>query len=155
MRASSVLQGRLIVAAAAIVLTTSACSADADPVQDLAAHGTTQAPAAQADTDTAPEDVLDVLDDALAGPDDDGHDDRVFGATEDMVIQAVESTFESDNAKAEWAGSTLRVSMDGSADSPTASLPCMALEALLADGEDAVIVFSDGELVCADRHTTN
>lgn len=154
MRASSVVKARLTVAAVALALLTSACSADSGSTQDPAPDADTQAPTAQDDTGAAPEDALEVLDDALAGPDEDGDDDRVFDATQDMVVQAVESTFSSDNATAEWAGSTLRVSMDGSADDPTASIPCLALEALLADGEDAVIVFNDGELICADRHNT-
>lgn len=157
MRASSVFQARLFAAAAAIVLLTSACSADSDPTQDPASAADTQAPAAQTDTNTdaAPEDVLEVLDDALAGPDADGDDDRVFGATEDMVIQAVESTFDKYNAKAEWAGTTLRVSMDGSVDDVAAAINCTALNALLADGENAVQVFGDGELDCDDPYGQN
>lgn len=84
-----------------------------------------------------------------------GNEDRAFDASDDNVLLTVETTFESENARAEWAGSTLRVSMDGSVDAPTASLPCLAIEALLADGEDVTLVFSDGELVCADRATAN
>lgn len=94
---------------------------------------------------------MEILNDALAGPATDGDDGRAFGSSDETVILAVEKTFRSKNAKAEWAGSTLRVKMDGSADEPTASIPCLALEGLLADGEDAIIVFSDGDLICADR----
>ena len=170
MRASSVLQARLFAAAAAVVLLTSACSADSDveegsgvdilneaPATQAPAETGDDAPAAQGgeDSEVAPEEVLDILDDALAGPDADGDDGRVFGATDDMVITAVESTFDKYNAKAEWAGTTLRVSMDGSVDDVAAVLNCTALNALLADGENAVEVYSDGELDCDDPYGTN
>lgn len=163
MRASSVLQARLFAAAAAVVLLTSACSADSDveegsgvdilneaPATQEQVETGDDAPAAQGgeDSEAAPEEVLDILDDALAGPDADGDEGRVFGASDDVVITAVESTFKSANAKAEWAGSTLRVSMDGSVDDVAAVINCTALNALLADGENAVQVFSDGEHEC-------
>lgn len=148
MRASSVLQARLFAAAAAVVLLTSACSADSDVEEGSGVDILNEEPATQTDSDAAPEDVLEVLDDALAGPDADGDEGRVFGASDDVVITAVESTFKSANAKAEWAGSTLRVSMDGSVDDVAAVINCTALNALLADGENAVQVFSDGEHEC-------
>ena len=99
--------------------------------------------------------AIKAIEDAVAGPNDEGNDegndDRAFGASDDMVIQAIEGALSSKNASASWDGSVLKVKMDGSAESLTASIPCLAVEALLADGESAVLVFSDGELICADR----
>lgn len=126
------------VAILALALSASACSSGSN-------EDPTPGPEA------APSEAVDVLDDALTGPDADGDEGRVFDANEDVVIEAVEQTFSDQNARATFSNGTLRVTMDGSLDDPTASIPCTALEALLADGEDAVIVYSDGELVCADR----
>ncbi len=146
MRFSAALRpgGAAVILALACVIT--ACAAD---------PGTAPTPRQDSVSEEAPEEVLDILADALAGPDSEGNDGRAFGSSDDTVIFAVEKTFSSKNAKATWDGSTLRVAMDGSAEAPTASIPCLALEGLLADGEDAVIVFGDGELVCADRHDTD
>lgn len=97
--------------------------------------------------DATQEEVVEILDEAVSGT----GEERAFGASDDIVIQAVETTFEKNNARAEWSGSTLRVTMDGAVDAPTASIPCLAIESLLADGEDVILVLDDGELVCADR----
>lgn len=78
-------------------------------------------------------------------------EDRVFDSTDDAVIQVAETTLKSQNARAEWAGKTLRVMLDGSVDDATAHLPCLGMEALVADDEDVTLVFSDGDLICADR----
>lgn len=112
-----------------------------------------QAPPSGGISNEAPEDVLEVLQEAIAGPE--GKDDRAFGTSDDAVLQVVEKTFKSSSARAEWSGSTLRVSMDGSAQSPGRTIPCLALEALLTDGEEAVIVYDDGEVKCADRHNSD
>ena len=145
MRRSTRIRTRSTALILALAFATTACGSDSGTAPDPGQSG----------SEAAPEEVLDVLEDALAGPDAEGNDGRAFDSTDDAVIYAVERTFQSKNAKAEWAGSTLRVGMDGSVDEPTASIPCLALEALLADGEDAVIVFSDGDLICADRFNTD
>lgn len=170
MRASTTLRARLAVAAVSLAFVTTACGTDSDVEEGSGTDILNEAPATQApaetkddapatqggeDSEVAPEEVLDILDDALAGPDADGDDGRAFGATDDMVITAVESTFEKYNAKAEWSGTTLRVSMDGSVDDVAAVINCTALNALLADGENAVEVFSDGELDCDDPYGTD
>ena len=159
MRTSTNSRARLVVAAIALAFVTTACGTSSDVDEAPAPDTNTEAAAPAAEggggNEAAPEDVLEILDDALAGPDEDGDDGRAFGATQDMVIQAVESTFDKYNAKAEWAGTTLRVSMDGSVDDVAAVLNCTALNALLADGENAVEVYSDGELDCDDPYGTN
>lgn len=124
----------------ALVCVTTACSTDTD------AHSASDNPG-----ETAPKEALEAQEDGSSGAEPDGNDERAFDASDDDVILTVESTFKSDNARASWDGSTLRVSMDGSADAPTASIPCLAIEALIADGEEVTLVFSDGELICADR----
>lgn len=139
MRRSNLLRAASTTALLALVCATSACAAEAE-----APSGSNTS------SETAPAEVIELLDEAI-----EGDEDRVFEASDDTVIAAVESTLESSNASAEWAGSTLRVTLDGSADSPTASMPCLGIEALLADNEDVTLVFSDGELVCADRVTAN
>lgn len=80
--------------------------------------------------------------------DSEGNDDRAFNSTDDAVIIAVETAMKAQNAKAEWSGSTLRVSLDGSADDPTAGLFCSTLDAVLADSESGVFVYADGEIPC-------
>lgn len=80
-----------------------------------------------------------------------GDGDRVFDSTDDAVIIAIETALSDKNAKAGWEGSTLRVSLDGSATDPTSWLWCTAVEALIADDESAVMVYSDGELPCDER----
>ncbi|MGF3057458.1 hypothetical protein [Microbacterium sp. YY-01] len=135
-----------VVAAFVLAFTATGCAAEA-PVSPKA-----DADSGAVTSEQAPEEVVEVLNDALSGPDADGDDDRAFGATREMVIEAVEKTFKSKNARATWDDTILRVELDGSVDDPVASLPCSALEALLADGEAAVIVFEDGDLICADRY---
>ena len=76
----------------------------------------------------------------------------MFGTSDDVVLQVIESTFSKANAKAGWSGETLRVRMGGSVEDPTSQTPCLALEALLVDGEVVVIDYDDGELICADRY---
>lgn len=97
----------------------------------------------------APEEVLEVLDEALAGQD--GKDERVFDTSDDDVLTVVEQTLESQNATADWNGSDLVVALDGSIEDLTATSPCLMLEAFLKDGEDAVLHYSDGELRCGER----
>lgn len=97
----------------------------------------------------APEEVLEVLDEALAGPD--GKDERVFDTSDDDVLVVVEQTLESQNATADWNGSDLVVAVDGSVEDLTATSPCLMLEALLKDGEDAILQYSDGELRCSEH----
>lgn len=80
-----------------------------------------------------------------------GDEDRVFDSTDDAVIIAIETALSDKNAQAEWQGSTLRVTLDGSAADPTSWLWCTAAEALIADDESAVMVYSDGELPCDER----
>ena len=142
MRRSLFIRAGGIAALLGLVFATSACATNATDTSDPSNGG-----------GAAPTAVIEVSDesaDGNAAGDDDG---RAFGASDDIIITAVERTLERKNAKAEWAGSTLRVTMDGSAAAPTASLPCLGIETLLADGEDVTLVFSDGELICADRPT--
>ena len=81
-----------------------------------------------------------------SGDDDTG---RVFDSTDDAVIQAVEAAL--DPQKVEWDDKTLRVYVDGSADDPTAGLNCITLNTLIADDEQGVFVYSDGEFDCEQR----
>ncbi len=80
--------------------------------------------------------------------DDDG---RVFDSTDDAVVMALEAALSSQNAHVEWQGTTVVVTLDGSTSSATAYLPCTAAEGVIAEGEDAVLRYPDGELICADR----
>lgn len=127
-----------IAALLGLMFATSACATDAAGPADPNSGG-----------GAAPTEIVEVIENDN-GADGNG---RAFGASDDIVVTAVELTLSSKNAKAEWAGSTLRVTMDGSAAAPTASIPCLGIEALLEDGEDVTLVFSDGELICADRPT--
>lgn len=124
----------------ALPLLLTGCSAG----EDQAAGGSTNDP-----TEHAPEEVLEVLDEALAGPD--GKDERVFDTSEDDVLVVVEQTLESQNATAEWNGSDLVVALDGSVEDLTATSPCLMLEAFLKDGEDAILDYSDGQLRCSEH----
>lgn len=129
-----------ILAALTLTFGAAGCAAGPENATDLGAADVQQ-------------EAMDVLGEALDSPD--GKTERVFGASEDMVLTTVERTFEDENAKAEWSGSTLRVTMDGSIDSPMATLRCTAMEALLTDGESVVIVYDDGEIICADRYNND
>lgn len=106
-------------------------------------------PDAQVSSETADGDALELIQEALDGPE--GKDERILGTTDDDVLTTVEQTLSSQNASAEWDGATLRVRLDGSADDVTASMPCLMLEAFLTDGEEAVLSYSDGDVRCADR----
>lgn len=77
--------------------------------------------------------------------------DRVFDSTDDAVVTAMEAALKGDNAAAEWDGSMLVVTMDGSIDEPTAWLPCGAANALIAETEAAKLIYDDGELLCSER----
>lgn len=103
------------------------------------------APADQQDGDAAKKIIIE----GAKGPD--GKEERVFGIDEDQVVETVEQTLQSQNAKASWDGTTMRVELDGSTEDITAGIPCSAVEALLKDGEEAVLVYGDGEVRCADR----
>lgn len=104
---------------------------------------------AQVSLETAEGDALELIQEALDGPD--GKDERILGTTDDDVLTTVEQTLNSQNASAEWDGTTLLVHVDGSVDDVTASMPCLMLEAFLTDGEEAVLRYSDGDVRCADR----
>lgn len=144
MRRSLFFRAGGIVALLGLMFATSACAPDASGPADPNSGG-----------GAAPTEIVEVVENDGESGDGGAADNngRAFGATDDMVITAVELTLSSKNAKAEWAGKTLRVTMDGSAAAPTASIPCLGVEALLEDGEDVTLVFSDGELICADRPT--
>lgn len=127
------LRAASIAALVALMCVTSACASEPAESADPAPSNQTSPEETQPDADT------------------NGDEDRAFASTDDAVIQAAETALKSQNAKAEWAGTTLRVTLDGSVDDPTAHLPCLGMEALVADDEDVTLVFSDGELICADR----
>ena len=78
-----------------------------------------------------------------------GNPDRAFGSTDDAVIEAVSKAL--DPQKAEWDGKTLRVYVEGSIDDPTAGLNCITLNTLIADDEQGVFVYADGEFDCEQR----
>lgn len=141
MRSATILRIGSLAAAASLVFFTTACASD----NTSSSAGASAA--ADAANDAAQE-AADVIADAVAGTED---GDRVFGTTDDNVIVVIEQTLSSQNAKAEWAGSDMRVALDGSVDDITAQSPCLAIEALLTTGEDAVLVYSDGELRCSER----
>lgn len=126
-------------AVAALLVLTSSITACASETTPPAASGAEEAPA----------EALELLQEALDGPD--GKEERVFDTSDDNVITVVEETLASQNAKAEWDGATLRVRVDGSADDVTASSPCLMLQAFLKDGEQAILDYSDGEVRCISR----
>lgn len=146
---------RIMVGAAAaltLALSVAGCAGDAGPdISVPPADNGVSAGDGSGDESDSEQRAAEVISEALDGPD--GKDERAFGASRDMVVTAVESTFKSNNAKAEWSDSTLRVAMDGSIEAPTSASPCLALEALLTDGEEAVIDYDDGEFRCADWRT--
>ncbi len=76
---------------------------------------------------------------------------RVFDSTDDAVITALEAALASNNASAEWDGSEIVITLDGSTEDPTAWLPCTAALGLIATDETARLVYADGELACAER----
>lgn len=133
-----------IAAAFSLVLAATGCASGEEPG---AAAPTT--PAQEATGGQGVDEAIDALNDALDGP---SGDERVFDTADDTVLIVVETVLASDNAKARWDGSTLRVALDSSMADVIASTPCLALESLLKEGEDAVIEYQDGDYACADRH---
>ncbi len=72
---------------------------------------------------------------------------RVFGASDDAVVQAVVKATPADSA--EWRGDTLWVNFDdGSVKGPTTGGYCRITAALLNDGESVMLVYPDGEVDC-------
>lgn len=132
--------GRLLGAAAALLLATSV----------LAGCGSDDGPkSSDSGTSSAAEAEADGAEDAAAPESEDGNG-RAFDSTDEAVITSVETALSGKNASASWDGSTLRVEVDGSAEDPTAYLYCSTLDALIADDENGVFVYSDGEADCAD-----
>lgn len=80
-----------------------------------------------------------------------GNDGRAFDSGDDTIIQVIEQTFKSDNAVATWKDGVLHIALDGSAEAITAYIPCSAAETVLADGEEVILEYPDGEYVCAER----
>lgn len=97
----------------------------------------------------AEEGARELLGEALEGQE--GKDERILDTSDEEVLIVVEQTLSSQNASARWNGSDLHVALDGSVDDVTAASPCLALEAFLQDGEDAVLSYSDGEIRCSER----
>ena len=79
----------------ALVLGAAGCTAGDGEQPDGAAD---EVPQTGGSSEDASQETLDVLNDALAGPE--GKDERVFGTSDDVVLQVIESTFSKANAKA-------------------------------------------------------
>ncbi len=149
----------IALAAAAIMLTLglAACAADApaDPGRTAAAADTADADDAAGAADAADAaDVADAADAAAegsAGGASGAPGGRAFDASRGAVIKTIEIAFKSKNASATWNGDVLEVSLDGKADTVTASIPCRAVEAVIADGESVVLVYPDGTVDCAEH----
>lgn len=79
------------------------------------------------------------------------NDERAFGASDDTVIKGILTAL-SKADRAEFQGTSLMIYFnEGSVGDPTAGIGCLAAETLLADDENAVMVYSDGQLDCAMR----
>ncbi|MDO5676177.1 MAG: hypothetical protein Q4G35_01580 [Propionibacteriaceae bacterium] len=140
MRSSRAFRAGSFTLALALSLLATACAAD---------DKTDGASPSSSSADQSEDDARDLLGDALE--DQEGKDERVLSTSDDDVIIVVEQTLSSQNAKARWGGSDLYVDLDGSAEDVTASSPCLALEAFLKDGEDAILSYGDGEIRCSER----
>lgn len=128
-----------VTAALGLSLLTAGCASDS---------GSDEISSTNSPTRDASESAQEFLEDAL---DDQGEDGRILDTSDEDVLTVVEQTLSSQNAKAAWDGNELRVEVDGSVDDPTAATPCLMLEAFLADGQEAVLVYGDGGIRCSER----
>lgn len=82
----------------------------------------------------------------------DGNDGRAFDSSDDAVIAAILAALR-DADRAEWQGKSLMIHFpEGSVESPTAGIGCLAAQTLIADDETAYMVYPDGTLDCSTRH---
>lgn len=146
MRTSSRFRAVGIVAVLVLTAVPAACSSEDPAVSAEAGTPAQQGAPAQQDGEAG---AREAVGEALEGPD--GADGRAFDVDRDQAREVIETTFASQDAKATWDGTTLRVELDGEAGTPVAHLPCRAVEAVLEEGEEAVLVYPDGELRCADE----
>lgn len=80
-----------------------------------------------------------------------GNDDRAFGATDDAVVMALLAAINGAE-RAEWQGTTIYIHFpEGSVNDPTAGIGCLAAETVIAEDENAIMVYPDGEFDCATR----
>lgn len=80
-----------------------------------------------------------------------GNDDRAFGASDDAVVMALLAAINGAE-RAEWQGATIYIHFpEGSVSDPTAGIGCLGAETVIAEDENAVMVYPDGELDCSTR----
>ena len=143
MRSSKVFRAGGAAAILALTLVLAGCGTSGAPDNEK------QQTQSQVGQEQATADAAKIMQEGLKGQE--GKDERVFGTSRDDVLSVVETTFSTKNAKAQWDRDVVRVELDGSAEGASASIPCMAIEALLTDGEEAVLNYSDGEFRCSER----
>ncbi|GAB3597822.1 hypothetical protein CFAEC_11210 [Corynebacterium faecale] len=85
-----------------------------------------------------------------------GPGEYVFGAERDQMLEAVERTYQSDNASATWEGDTMVVTVDGDA---TESVPvfsmCRVLTMLLNEDDLVVLQYPNGRVDCEEYLQNN
>lgn len=128
-----------LLAAAALPLALSACSTDTPALGGSTGDRGGQSQPGQNDSGTS------------EGTSEGTGESTTAQTPHEIAIIAIETALADKNATAEWQGSTFRVNLDGSAADPTSWLWCTAAEALIAESESAVMVYSDGELHCDER----
>ncbi len=136
----SLLRLAAVAVALTVGLTLSACGGDDDADGDSSPDS---APSAAVDSTGGDNSGND------ADPDDADDNGRAFGSDDDAVITAVLAATDAD--RAEWDGKTLVVHFtEGSSEDPVSGTKCAAT-IVLADDENAVLRFPDGEIDCSQR----
>lgn len=85
-----------------------------------------------------------------------GPGEYVFGAEREHMIEAVERTYQSDNASAAWEGDTMVITVDGDATElvPVVSM-CRVLTMLLNEEDLVVLQYPNGRVDCGEYLRNN
>lgn len=128
-----------------LLLTFSACSGEDDEKAVEKTPASTTAADTDATADTADDDGAGPLTEAEVNALDEALQDR------DIVLPALESALSSSNAKGNWQGDVLTMSLDGDVDELTDKFSkCRIVGNFLEEGDTLILAYPNGSVDCAD-----
>lgn len=78
-----------------------------------------------------------------------GEGDYAFGAKREQIATVFERTYSRKNAQVRWEGDTFILTMDGDANGAQAEYDCVAVVAMLLEGDVSIIEYPNGTVECA------
>lgn len=127
-----------------LVMAVSGCGADESPSTEEPSVVMGESIAAETDASDQP-----VGEGAATEPAGEGDGEYVFGLERDNMVEVIESTYESRNAKARWEEDRLVVTMEGDAVEDYAGFTdCRVLTQLLNDGDLVTMEYPNGDIDC-------